>query len=51
MMRPIYRYARSEAWPHDFAPHDAGRYPAVTGQRYNSTRIDGQMPVEDAAIC
>ncbi len=48
MMRPIYRYARSDVWPFDFAPHDAGRYPAVDGQRYSGgTNPDKQMPVEE----
>lgn len=47
MLRPIYKYARSEAWPYDFAPHDAGRYPIVDGQRYHGTELDYQMPVEE----
>lgn len=48
MMRPIFRYARSEEWPYDFAPHDAGRYPIVNGQRYGGgTDINYQMPVEE----
>lgn len=48
MMRPIYRYARSDVWPFDFAPHDAGRYPIVDGQRYSGgTNPDKQMPVEE----
>ncbi len=53
MMRPIVRFARSEAWGFDFAPHDAGRYPIVNGQRYGLDRETGglkpekQMPVEE----
>ena len=47
MLRPIYKYARSEEWPHDFAPHDAGRYPVLDGQRYHGTDINYQMPVEE----
>ncbi len=53
MMRPIFRYAKSEAWPYDFAPHDAGRYPLVTGQvygnrpEYSSPALERQMPVEE----
>ena len=53
MMRPVYRFARSEAWNFDFAPHDAGQYPLVNGQVYNKDaktgelRLDGQMPVEE----
>ncbi|MDR2079710.1 MAG: DUF4965 domain-containing protein [Treponema sp.] len=34
MLRPILRFARQPAWTWDFAPHDAGRYPHLTGQVY-----------------
>ena len=57
MMRPIYRYARSAEWTedykYDFAPHDAGRYPLLNGQKYGyKAEIDRmlyekQMPVEE----
>lgn len=48
MMRPIFKYAASEAWPYDFAPHDAGQYPLVNGQVYSGgTKPEGQMPVEE----
>ena len=51
MMRPIYRYARSEIWTsyykYDFAPHDAGYYPILNGAVYNRNRREGQMPVEE----
>ena len=48
MMRPIYKYAQSEAWPYDFAPHDAGLWPVIDGQVYSGgTKIEGQMPVEE----
>ncbi len=53
MLRPIYRYARSEAWPYDFAPHDLGTYPLLTGQVYGldkdtgDLRYEDQMPVEE----
>lgn len=58
MMRPIYDYALSGKWKYDFAPHDAGRYPIVDGQRYGGIFEDGhripdrfldekQMPVEE----
>ena len=53
MMRPIYRFAASEKWPYDFAPHDCGTYPLVNGQTYGLVRETGelrlvkQMPVEE----
>jgi len=55
MLRPIMKYAASDEWTFDFAPHDVGRYPNVYGQRYYVSRnngsvfIDpnGQMPVEE----
>ena len=55
MMRPIYRYAASDAWTkeykYDFAPHDAGRYPLLNGQVYGLKggvmTYDKQMPVEE----
>lgn len=34
MMRPVMRFAKLPVWGYDFAPHDAGRYPYVTGQVY-----------------
>lgn len=47
MMRPIIRYARSDEWKYDFAPHDAGTYPKVNGQVYGGNRLEKQMPVEE----
>lgn len=54
MMRPIYRFASGDSWEFDFAPHDAGQYPLVTGQVYgyrerDRSRLprDMQMPVEE----
>ncbi len=53
MMRPIYRFAASEKWPYDFAPHDCGTYPLLNGQTYGlvretgELRLDKQMPVEE----
>lgn len=47
MLRPIFRYARSEEWQWDFAPHDVGTYPLVNGQVYYPGELEGQMPVEE----
>ena len=47
MLRPIMKFAASDAWKFDFAPHDAGQYPLVNGQVYNTDKIEGQMPVEE----
>ncbi len=53
MLRPIYKFAASDSWKYDFAPHDAGQYPLVTGQVYGLVRATGellhekQMPVEE----
>ena len=43
MLRPIFTFARSDAWNRDFAPHDVGTYPLLNGQVYGG----GQMPVEE----
>ena len=47
MMRPIYKYARSDAWKFDFAPHDVGQYPKLNGQVYGNNALERQMPVEE----
>ena len=53
MMRPIYRFAATDKWPYDFAPHDCGTYPLVNGQTYGlnretgELRLEKQMPVEE----
>ncbi|MBO5797254.1 MAG: DUF4965 domain-containing protein, partial [Clostridia bacterium] len=47
MLRPVFRFARSDAWEHDFAPHDVGCYPHVNGQVYGGGDIRWQMPGEE----
>ena len=33
-LRPIFRFAATDKWKYDFAPHDAGSYPILGTQRY-----------------
>lgn len=47
MMRPVFRYAKTEEWVFDFAPHDVGQYPLVNGQVYGQNALKWQMPVEE----
>ena len=51
MMRPLFAFARTDAWSFDFAPHDCGRYPRCDGQRYGLRngvlRLESQMPIEE----
>jgi hypothetical protein len=48
MLRPIFRYARSDVWRFDFAPHDCGQYPLLNGQVYSDgTKPQNQMPIEE----
>lgn len=59
MMRPVFKYAKTDAWTFDFAPHDVGTYPLLNGQVYGSNQLKYQMPVEEcgnmlistAAVC
>lgn len=36
MLRPILKFAKMDVWTYDFAPHDVGRYPILTGQAYGA---------------
>ena len=36
MLRPILKFAKMDVWTYDFAPHDVGRYPILTGQVYGA---------------
>ena len=47
MLRPAFRYAKSEEWIFDFAPHDVGCYPLVNGQVHGHNSMEYQMPVEE----
>ncbi len=48
MLRPIIKFAESDAWKFEFTPHDVGQYPLANGQVYGPDRLDKQMPVEEA---
>ena len=53
MLRPVYRFAASDGWKYDYAPHDVGFYPILNGQMYGYEKETGelreisQMPVEE----
>lgn len=47
MIRPIFRYARTDEWSYEFAPHDVGIYPKANGQKYGENKREYQMPVEE----
>ena len=53
MLRPIIKFAQSDAWKYEFTPHDVGQYPLANGQVYGLNKETGelkehmQMPVEE----
>ncbi len=59
MLRPVFKYSRTDGWNFDFAPHDLGQYPILNGQVYGDNLPQMQMPVEEcgnmiiltAALC
>ena len=51
-LRPIFKFAATDKWKYDFAPHDIGTYPIVGQQRYGLREggihlLEMQMPVEE----
>jgi len=56
MLRPIIKFAKSDAWEFEFTPHDVGQYPLANGQVYGykppkghtyEGRLSKQMPIEE----
>ena len=47
-LEPLLRYAQSEAWPFDYAPHDLGRYPLADAQAYHMGKKKDGSPYTDA---
>ena len=39
MLRPIIKFAKSDAWEYDFTPHDVGQYPIANGQVYGQVSL------------
>ena len=39
MLRPIIKFAKSDAWEFDFTPHDVGQYPLANGQVYGAKSL------------
>lgn len=49
MLRPIFKFASTDAWNFDFAPHDVGRYPYAWGQVYGLNNKLRDSVYEDPA--
>lgn len=48
MLNPLFKFARTEAWDYDFAPHDLGTFPFLNGQVYGLITSDyGKEALEE----
>ena len=53
MLEPIFKYANTDMWNFEFAPHDVGIYPIIDKQAYGYEKddpewtISRQMPIEE----
>ncbi len=53
MLKPIFKYANTDMWDFEFAPHDVGIYPILNKQSYGYEKddpewtISRQMPIEE----
>lgn len=55
MLSPVLKFAKTDLWKYEFAPHDVGIYPIIGKQAYGYEKNDPewtlsrQMPVEECA--